>query len=233
MIFSKFGDHTCSSGIWLFWGGNTKKALLSDLPSSPGGLLKPVPARMNQGQGAFYFYLPKDPPQTLGNNHFKSRRTLFKQILYFLQTLQTFINVKKDWYLCFKNTHYTYIKKLYKNFLALKTMLMQLVESALWSIFLYSNSTIGRNNKNFVSFNSECCKEQCWKASSITQMMLFPKRTTFLQVTFVRFFKTTKSITSWWLLYLLTKTSHQREDTRHLTMHTQLLIAYNISLTDS
>lgn len=51
---------------------------------------------------------------------------------------------------------------------------MQLVENALY-IFLYSNLTIGRNNKNFVSFNIECCKEQCWKASSITQMVLFPK----------------------------------------------------------
>ena len=36
---------------------------------------------------------------------------------------------------------------------------MQLVESALY-IFLYSNLTIGRNNKNFVSFYIECCKEQ-------------------------------------------------------------------------
>lgn len=68
----------------------TQRKLLSDSPSSLGGLLKPVPARKNQGQGAFYFYLPKDPPQTLSNNHFKSRKTLFKQILYFLQTLQIF-----------------------------------------------------------------------------------------------------------------------------------------------
>lgn len=51
---------------------------------------------------------------------------------------------------------------------------MQLVESALY-IFLYSNLTIGRNNKNFVSFYIECCKEHCWKASSTTQMMLYQK----------------------------------------------------------
>lgn len=51
---------------------------------------------------------------------------------------------------------------------------MQLVESAL-CVFLYSNLTIGQNNKNFVSFYIECCKEQCWKASSTTQMMLYQK----------------------------------------------------------
>lgn len=81
--------HTCSSGISL-WGGNTRTALLSDSPSSLGGLPKPVPARMHQGQCALYLYLPKDPAQTLSSNHFKSRKTLFKQILYFLQTLQIF-----------------------------------------------------------------------------------------------------------------------------------------------